>query len=63
MTDTTGEIGFVADLNKLLQEAKSHKQDELLSSDDKRRWAIIYTELEKVKAYVIAYFTYSVEAE
>lgn len=39
------------DLEKLMQEAKNRKQ----SADDgetARHWAVVYTELEKVYAYV-----------
>ena len=47
-------VDFEAQLDRLKQEAKDRK----VSSDDgevARRWAIVYTELEKVSAYVHTY--------
>lgn len=50
-----GDYDFVGNLDRLLQEAKERKENELETPDNKRRWAIVYAELEKVKAYLSQY--------
>lgn len=50
-----GDYDFVVNLDNMLQQAKERKQDDGASGDYKRRWAIIYTDLEKVKAYLVQY--------
>lgn len=46
---------FQENLDNLLIQAGKNKTEDEASSDDRRRWAIVYTELEKVKAYVAFY--------
>ena len=58
---TTDEI--IKDLDNLLFETKSKKVDEGEHPDVKRRWAIVHTELEKVRAYVFTYLEEKVAEE
>lgn len=46
---------FVDKLSELLQEAHERKTDTTDAQTNTRRWAIVYTDLEKIKAYV-SYF-------
>lgn len=48
-------VDYLGTLDVLLQRAYKNKTDDGLSSENKRRWAIVYTDLEKVKAYLIQY--------
>lgn len=63
---TTNEIDMPVDylgtLELLLERAKKNKNDDGASPDDRRRWAIVYTDLEKVKAYILTYLSIA-EAE
>ena len=52
MTDVTPY--FVDHLKTLLEQAKNMKNEEP-KSDKTRHWAVVYTELEKVSAYVNTY--------
>lgn len=45
---------FQDELKNLLGKAKARKNAEL-KNDETRHWAVVYTELEKVSAYVNTY--------
>lgn len=44
---------FLGHLDELLQDADERKTDDGAPSDYRRKWAIVYTDLEKLKAFVI----------
>lgn len=53
--EETLEPDFLDRLNELLQNAHERKTDDSAPSDNRRRWSIVYTDLEKIKAYVVQY--------
>lgn len=57
MTDTTPY--FIDLLKTLLEQAKEMKSQEP-KNDKTRHWAVVYTELEKVSAYVQTYLAENV---
>lgn len=53
---------FIDDLESLLDEAQDQKNVEP-KSDMTRYWAVIYTDLEKIFAYAVAYLAGSEDSQ
>ena len=49
------DFDFLGTLEKLLQDAHERKTDDGAPSEYRRKWSIVYTELEKLEAYVAHY--------